>query len=371
MTFLTIVVRGLWRRPVRTGLTLMGISIGIAAVVALVGLARGFRKSWESGLKARGTDVVVSSMGTTLTPKAFSVSLRDRISKLPHVAATCDLLVELMSVETAQMIMLSAREWNGFTWQSLKLVSGRMPHDAKEQAVVLGETAAQVLHKKPGDTLQLEAQEFNVVGIVDGGAVVENGCIIMSLPLLQDITDNAGKINVIDVRVTPGTTEEETRELCQQINKTVPEIHAVMASEHLSDSQGYRFINAMSWATSLLAVLVGVLGVMNTMLMAVFERTQEICVLLALGWKRSRIVRMILWESALLGLLGGIVGTLLGAGGARWLQSTRAVRGLLEPDLNPYLLLTAVGIAVIVGVVSGLFPAWRSSRLVPSVALHP
>ena len=67
-------------------------------------------------------------------------------------------------------------------------------------------------------------------------------------------------------------------------------------------------IRAMSWGTSLLAVLVGVLGVMNTMLMTVFERTQEICVLLAIGWRRGRIVRMILWESALLGLLGGIAG---------------------------------------------------------------
>ena len=76
MTFFTVVVRGLMRRRVRTGLTLVGISIGIAAVVALVGISRGFEKSWEIGLSARGTDVVVSNMRTSLTPKPFSASVR-------------------------------------------------------------------------------------------------------------------------------------------------------------------------------------------------------------------------------------------------------------------------------------------------------
>ena len=94
----------------------------------------------------------------------------------------------------------------------------------------------------------------------------------------------------------------------------------------------------MSWGTSLLAMLVGVLGVMNTMLMTVFERTQEICVLLALGWKRGRIMRMILWESALLGLFGGIVGVLLGAVGVKILGRAPPIRGLLEPDVSLELL---------------------------------
>jgi len=150
--------------------------------------------------------------------------------------------------------------------------------------------------KKVGDTLQLETGELIVVGIVDGGAVVENGSVILSLPLFQEITGNQGKINIIDLRVTPGTTKEDLTLLTEKINGLVPEARAVIAGEHIRESQAYRMISAMSWGTSLLAVLVGVLGVMNTMLMTVFERTQEICVLLAIGWKRSRIVRMILWE---------------------------------------------------------------------------
>jgi len=370
MTFFTVVTRGLLRRPVRTGLTIVGIAVGIAAVVALVGMSRGFETSWQAGMKSRGTDIVVSSMRNALTPKSFSASVVEQIAPLPHVAETCALLVDLIGVEKADMMIVSARQWGGFSWKNLKLVSGRLPNDAAERAVLLGKTAAEVLEKKVGDTLQLETEELVVVGIVDGGAVVENGSVILSLPLFQELTGNEGKINVIDLRVAPGTTKDELTQLCEAINGLVPEARAVVAGEHIRDSQAYRMISAMSWGTSLLAVLVGVLGVMNTMLMTVFERTQEICVLLAIGWKRSRIVRMVLLESALLGFLGGVVGALIGVVGVKLLVTMPAIRGLLEPELSPQLLIIAVAIAVVVGVFSGLYPAWRSSRLTPSQALH-
>jgi len=370
MTFFTVITRGLMRRPVRTGLTIVGIAIGIAAEVALVGISSGFETSWRTGMKSRGTDIVISNMGRGLTPKPFSATAVERITPLPHVAETCALLVDLISVEKADMMIVSARQWGGFTWKNLKIISGRMPNDAAERAVVLGKTAAEVLGKKVDDTLQLETEELAVVGIVDGGAVVENGSVILSLPLLQEITGNQGKVSVIDLRVTPGTTREEMTRLCEQINGLVPEARAVIADEHIRDSQAYRIVSAMSWGTSLLAVLVGVLGVMNTMLMTVFERTQEICVLLAIGWKRSRIVSMVLCESAMVGFLGGVAGVLIGVVGVKLLVTTPAIRGLLEPELNAQLLVMAVAIAVVVGVFSGIYPAWRSSRFTPSHALH-
>jgi putative ABC transport system permease protein len=370
MSFFTVVVRGLTRRRTRTTLTLLGISIGIAAVVALVGLSRGLNKSWAAGMKARGTDVVVSNMTSSLVPKPFNASVRDRIAHLPHIAATCALLVDLMSVENTEMIMVSGREWSGFAWGNLKLISGRMPNDAHEKAVVLGRTAADVLKKKVGDPIQIETAELKVVGIVDGNAWVENGSVILSLPLLQEITGDQDRINVIDVRLTPGTSRPDVQRLCDQINQLIPEARAIVASENLNQSEISRIVGAMSWSTSLLAVLVGVLGVMNTMLMNVFERTPEICVLLALGWKRRRIVELVLWESAILGLLGGIVGVVIGVLGVRLLGATPSIRGLLEPDIGIRLLAVSVAIAIVVGVVSGLYPAWRSSRVTPSQALH-
>ena len=370
MTFFTVVLRGLLRRPLRTGLTLVGISIGIAAVVALVGIASGYEKSINKQLDAIGVDIVVSNVSGGFMPKVFDESLEARIAKLPGVAKTTSVLMEMQSIEDAPMMMVSGREWGGFAWEKLSLMEGRMPRDGSERALVLGRMAAEVLKKKVGDKVQIEADELPVVGIVDGRSVVENGAIMLSLKVLQDVTDNQGKANFVDVRVPPNSTKEDVSRLCQRIKEIFPEGRALVAGEVVSNSQGFRIARAMSWSTSLLAIIVGILGVMNTMLMTVFERTHEIGILLAVGWTRRRIIYMILCESALLGLLGGLVGISLGALGVQILEHTTGIRGLLEPSLSPKLLLTAVAIAVVVGVVSGLYPAWRGSRLTPSLALQ-
>lgn len=370
MTFATIVTRGLIRRPIRTVLTLLGIAIGIAAVVMLVGIAWGFEKSWSDGFQAHQTDIVVANLSGGLLPKTFDASLQDRIASMPNVAETTSLLAEFISVEDAPMVMVSGREWGGFTWKNLELVEGRLPRDASEHAVVLGTLAARTLGKAVGDTLQIEAEEFPVVGIVDGGALVENGAVFLSLRQMQETMSAEGLINFVNIRLVPGTTEAEAVALCAQIDEIFPEGHAMVAGEVLENSQGVDVVRAMSWSTSLLAILVGVLGVMNTMLMAVFERTHEIGVLLAVGWKRRRILAMILWESALLGLLGGITGLLFGLAGLRLLQTAPGVQGLLEPEVDAPLMLVALAIAVVVGVASGAYPAWRGARLSPSIALH-
>ena len=109
MTFLEVVTRSLKRRPVRTGLTLLGISVGIAAVVALIGLSRGLVTSWSNGMKSRGTDIVVSNMHGSLTPKPFPASIRDRIAQQPGVASTCTILVEFTSIENAELMIVSGR----------------------------------------------------------------------------------------------------------------------------------------------------------------------------------------------------------------------------------------------------------------------
>lgn len=370
MTFFTVIVRGLLRRPVRTSLTLLGISIGIGAVVALVGLASGYEKSIVKQLDTIGIDIVVSNMSGGIMPKVFDESLQARIAALPNVAEVTSVLMQMQSIEDAPMMMVSGREWGGFTWDKLRLVEGRMPNDANEQVVVLGTMAAEILKKKIGDTVTIEVDDLPVVGIVDGGSVVENGAILLPLKVMQLITANEGKVNFVDIRVAPGTTEQQVSELCAKVKEIFPEGRAMPAREVVGTSQGFRVARAMSWSTSMLAIIVGVLGVMNTMLMTVFERTHEIGILLAVGWKKRRIMLMVLCESALLGLVGGVVGVTLGAAGIKIMEHTTDVRGMLQPDLSLELLLSAVAIAVVVGVVSGLYPGWRSSRLSPSIALH-
>jgi putative ABC transport system permease protein len=370
MTFFTIVFRDLWRRPLRTALTIVGIAIGIAAVVALVGMSAGYEKSIVKQLDAIGIDVIVSNMEGGILPKAFDESIRDQIAELPDVAEATTVLMQMLSVEDTPMIMVSGREWGGFTWEKLTVIEGRMPLDANEPAVVLGTLAAGMLGKKVGDTLQIEAEEFVIVGIVDGHSLVENGAVLLALPLFQRASGYEGRINFIDIRVPADAGGGRIAALCRTIEETFDRLRAVKSSEVVGTSQGFKIARAMSWSTSLLAIIVGIFGVMNTMLMTVFERTHEIGILLALGWRRRMIVGLILSESAVLGVLGGLSGVLLGAATLAVLGTLPEVRGLLEPDLSWSLIFQAIIIAVGVGIASGLYPAWRGSRLSPSVALH-
>jgi putative ABC transport system permease protein len=370
MNFLTIVLRDLGRRPVRTTLTILGIAIGIAAVIALVGLAAGYEKGIVRQLDVIGVDVIVSNMEGGLMPKAFDESHRDVIASMPEAAEVTTVLMQMLSVEDAPMIMVSGREWGGFTWEKVKVVEGRLPRDSSERAVVLGTLAAEMLRKKVGDPIQIETEELTVVGIVDGGSLVENGAIILSLPLFQSASGYEGRVNFIDIRVKEGAGRERVAALCRSIENTFPGLRAVRASEVVGTSQGFKIAKAMSWSTSLLAIIVGVFGVMNTMLMTVFERTHEIGVLLALGWKRRMIMGLILAEAAFMGLCGGVAGVLLGTGALGILGAMPDVRGLLEPDLSATLILQAILIAIGVGIASGLYPAWRGSRLAPNIALQ-
>ena len=126
----------------------------------------------------------------------------------------------------------------------------------------------------------------------------------------------------------------------------------------------------MSWATSLTALLVGAIGVANTVLMSIFERTHEFGILLAIGWRRSRIVRMILWESFVLSFLGGVGGCVLGVGAIRCMQLLPLTRGQIEGDVTPWSLLIAMLIALGLGLLGGLYPAYWGSRLQPTEAIR-
>ena len=138
----------------------------------------------------------------------------------------------------------------------------------------------------------------------------------------------------------------------------------------MESNLGIQSARVMSWATSAIALTVGAVGVMNTLLMSVFERVHEIGILLAIGWRRKRIMAMILLESVTLSLLGGIVGIAAGAGFVKLLQMLPRARGFIEGDMSINLTVLAITVALVLGALSGLYPAYRASRLQPSEALR-
>lgn len=349
-------------------LTIIGIGIGIGAVVALLGLAWGLQQSWTDGLKARKSDLVARKSSGGIMTQPFDQSVEEKVRQDPSVAATAGILGEVLSVEETPLMMISGREWNSFIWEAYTVVSGRLPESADEKVVVLGTIAAETLNKKVGDTVTLEVEELNVVGIVDGKALVENGCIIMSLPVLQQVMSKPGKINFVNIRLKPGADSPAV--VAERLQSQLPGMRVDVAENVFTQMEGMKQLEAMNWGTSAIAILVGVFGVMNTMLMSVFERNREIGILIALGWKRRRVLWMILLESITLCAAAGVFGIVFGIVMVKILAASPWMEGLLEPYLGWDLVLFAFGLSLIVGLGSGLYPAFRCTKINPSMAIR-
>jgi putative ABC transport system permease protein len=126
----------------------------------------------------------------------------------------------------------------------------------------------------------------------------------------------------------------------------------------------------MASQVSLLAIFIGGVGMLNTMLMSVLERTREIGVLRALGWRRRQVLGMILQESLVLGAVGGVVGILLGLGLGKLVSLAEGMWGSIELVYTPQMLVQAIIVALIAGIAGGLYPAWRATRMRPIEALR-
>lgn len=371
MNFLTLILKNLLRRPLRSVLTIIGIAVGIGAVVAMTSFAWGFERSWASSYKARGTDLIVTKTSSrSAMPAPFPAQYRDELEKMPHVKEAPGALVDILGVEELPTIVVLGWEPGSFLWDHLKLEHGQWPEYGTRRVAALGTVAAEMLGKSVGDPIQIESATFTVGAIYTSAALAENGSIVLNLAELQEVTDRPGMVNFFNLRLTPGTTPEQVAELRRTIKAQSKGLNAFSAGEIAQGHAGIQIAKAMSLATSAIALAVGVIGIMNTILMSVFERLHEIGVLLALGWRRSRIRWMILCESLVLSLVGGLAGCILGVVSVRLLQLSPLIRGKLEGQVDLPLLGGVMLIALALGALGGLYPAWIGSRMSPVTALR-
>jgi putative ABC transport system permease protein len=371
MTFFTIICKNLLRRRTRSLLTIAGIAIGIGAVVALASLAWGFETSWVRTYTARGTDMIVTKVTSqSPIPAPFAQERVGDLMALPHVVQASGLLTDLISIEDAPTVLVFGWESNAFLWDHLKLVNGRWPANDKEKVVVLGSVAADMMNKTIGSSVQIETGTFTVCGIFESSALAENGAVILRLPQMQRITEQDGKVNFINVKLAPGTTQPQIEELRHAIAAKMTGFKAFTAGEVAQNNTAIQVAKAMSWATSGIALFVGAIGVMNTVLMSVFERLHEIGILLAIGWRRSRILRMVLYESIMLGAAGGVLGSVVGTVTVKLLERAPLLHGKIQGEFSVFLFALAMIISIGLGALGGLYPAIRGSRMHPSEALR-
>jgi putative ABC transport system permease protein len=371
LSFAWFAWKNLWRRRLRTLLTLCGIGMAIGAFVGLVGFSRSFEHEWLRMYLSSGTDIAVVQQ--TFLNTSVDEAAGARLQGLDVVARATPMILNLMDLTPEVNALAYGWKADSYEFDSLTLLSGRRYRDGQPE-VMLGELLAQSLKKNAGDTLVIQGSTFTVAGIYHGGSALEAGAVIMPLDEMQKLGSLQGKVTAFHVRLRPappGETPEHYIARAQaEIETALPGLRAVPAAERASNNQLVLLAHAAAWGTSSIALLIGILGIANTMAMSVFERTREIGILRALGWKRWRVLLLIQTEAAVLGLAGGFLGIAVGWGSLRLLASLPQTASIVSASFPPLLLAEALAIAILAGLLAGAVPAWRGARLSPVEALR-
>jgi putative ABC transport system permease protein len=371
LTLTGFVWKNLQRRRLRTLLTLCGIGMAVGAFVGLVGFSRSFEQQWLQMYSSSRTDIAVIR-GTFLNT-SLDESATDKLKTLPFVAQAAPAIFDEMDLSPDVNALVYGWQASGYELDALQVLSGRRFRDGQPE-VMLGDLLAEDLKKKPGDTLEIQGTQFTVTCVYHGASALEADAVVMPLDQLQQLSSVQGKVSTIDVRLRPAprgeTWDHYLKRARSEIEAALPGIRALPAAERATDNQFVRLAEASAWGTSTLALLIGILGIANTMVMSVFERTQEIGTLRALGWTRWQVLALIELESATLGLCGGIFGLLLGRSALRVMASLPQTAIFVTDAVGWPLLAQAMGIALLAGLIAGAVPAWRAGQLSPVDALR-
>ena len=371
LTFTGFVFKNLLRRRMRTLLTLAGIGMAVGAFVGLVGFSSAFEQQWLRIYSSSGTDIAVIH-GTFLNT-SMDESTAAKLIHLPDVAMASPAIFNLMDLTPDINALVYGWKAGAFQLNSLQILAGRRFRDGQAE-VMLGDMLAQTLKKAPGDMLEIQGTTFKVTAVYHGASTLEAAAVVMPLDQLQELSSLQGKVSTIDVRLRPAphgeTSEQYLKQAQAEIEAALPGMRAVPAAERASDNQFVKLAHASAWGTSLLALLIGILGIANTMAMSVFERTREIGILRALGWNRWQVLAHIEIEAVALGLGGGLLGIAFGWCALKVLAALPRTASLVSASLHWQLLGEAVGIAVFAGLLAGALPAWRAGQLSPVDALR-
>ncbi len=345
--------------------------MAVGAFVALVGFSRSFEQAWLRLYQSGGTDIAV--VQRTFLNTSVDEGAVDKLRALPVVAKATPMIYNLMDLTPEVNALVYGWMADSFEFEGLKMLSGRPFKDGQTEAI-LGDLLAENLKKSVGDSVSIEGQDFKVVGIYHGGSALEAAALILPLDQLQKLMSLEGKASTFHVRLKPapkGVAQDYYLKRAQvQIDAALPGLHAVPAAERAGNNQLVSMAHATAWGTSSIALLIGLLGIANTMAMSVFERTREIGILRALGWKKWRVMLLIQMEAATLGLVGGVVGIVLGWAVLKLLARLPQTSSLVSDSLSAPLLIEAVLVAIFCGVLAGILPAWRGACLSPVEALR-
>jgi len=367
MSFLKFILKSPFRRKNSAILAIVGIAIGIIVIVALGAITDGLVDSFEETIHAGGADFQISGKETgdsAYGTNTIDSSWTDKIASVEGVDEAYPIYVVLTSVGDDYMNTLIGVDPDGIKLADLSLKEGEIFKDGKNE-VILGEIYADDNDYEIGDNIKIDGEEFEIVGIYESGDSNMAGGVFTSISKVGKLMDDEDSISNIYVKVQKGVDAQEVADrIDEKYGDDITTITSVMEMDQMATM--LNMLETSSWAISLLAIIVGGLGIINTMLMSVFERTREIGVLKAVGWSNKKILTMIVGESLVITIVSAIIGSIIGLAACMVLCPQIGI----TPMFTPKIFIQAFGIAIIVGIIGGLYPAVKAVKLPPTEALR-
>jgi putative ABC transport system permease protein len=401
--YISLAYKNLKRRGLRSYLTLLGIFIGIAVVVALISLGDGLREAVNAQFGVSSTQVLTVQAGGlsgygppgsgVVTP--LTLNDADAIEKINNVELSIPRNIEYLKADfnDKQVISFAGSLPKGksrpaiFETLDLTIDFGRELRDDDVDKIILGNDftdkdknrfgkAIQV-----GDSLTLNGKDFRVIGIMEKkGSFIMDKVILIDDDELRGITNNDDHVDLIAVKAT---SKDAMPQIKADIEKLLRDRRNVKKGEEdfsvstpqavlATVNQILLGVQIFIVIIALISIIVGAIGIVNTMTTSVLERRKEIGIMKAIGAKNSDIFYQFFIESGMLGLVGGISGVLIGAGAGYvgTLEINSFIGSTMRPDLNfTLIILTLIG-SFIIGAVAGIAPAMKAARQNPVDALR-
>jgi putative ABC transport system permease protein len=378
-----IAINNLRRRKGKVVFLVIGLMIGVAAVVALVTTTRIMEEDIGHKMDEFGANIVVTprTEGLSLTYGGLNlggVSFDQKeiseadIAKIPTIQNSENIRIVSAKVfgvfesEQGKSLVVGVNFPSELALKKWWKIDGEKP--SGEDQILVGEEAAERLGFKTESDVEIRGRTFKVSGVLRHTGSQDDGLIFMALPVVQKLFGKEGKVAMAEVAALCKNCP--ISEIVAQISEKIPSAKVTAIQQvvkgRMETLAGFR---KLSLAISALVLLVGSMVVFVTMMASVNERTREIGIFSAIGFRRSHIMRIVLLEAFVVSLLAGVVGYLVGIAATRILLTFLADQ-VPHLTFDPQIAAGAVFLAVVLGLVASFYPATAASRMDPSEALR-